>query len=367
MKLKNTTLELYYIEQKIKNNLINNDYSKWNTISIQFLLSIFSTKKYKKFHKICLLILSDYIKWFKINNNCLYNVSYYLTDLEYIYNLISDNLANKIITDIDYNNLLEQYITNDINDTNNKNKEIKNNYLNNSNYSNYCYLDGYINGNNFYILEIIFFIFLLVVLFLVKYCISYINKIQNIAFKKLNYNNGSLLSDNFLIPLESNNNNNKMSEIINSYFQHTSNKSNILPPESLSQVPDSAKINFFGFSLPESKKEHTVYDTIPDKMKSLFNNFFEQFPTKDLEEKMKENNSNETTKKIFSESNENNEENIFSNILVDKIKIFLDNNNLINNNNDINNIDNNEFLKIDSKKLFPDFAYFLPLIKNFLS
>ena len=200
MNLKNINLELYYIKQKIKNDFINTHYSKWNITSIHFLLSIFSVKKYKKFHNTCLLILSDYIKWFKYDNNYLYNQSYYPSDLEYIYNIISKNILNKIIdTNINYIEILEKYVQNDINNINNNN----NSYFDNS------YFD---NFNFFYIIEIIFFIAILLILFIIKYSFSFMNKIEynkinnKIEYDKIEYdkiNNDKINNDKNITKINS--------------------------------------------------------------------------------------------------------------------------------------------------------------------
>jgi hypothetical protein len=214
-------LELYYIEKKIKNELIDNIFIRWNIDSIHFLLSIFPEKKYKKFHNICLSILFDYVKWFKYENNYLYNRSYYPTDLDYIHGLISNDLLNNTNININYIDKLEQHIkTENINNKAfyypNYSNNYSNNYIDKSNS-----FSSYSNCNFIYIMEIIFFIFILAILFFIKYIYSCIN-ISKKPYQKIEFENkypcgfhssfGSFLND------KNNNKVNNINDKINSLF-----------------------------------------------------------------------------------------------------------------------------------------------------
>lgn len=203
-------LELYYIEKKIKNELIDNIFIRWNIDSIHFLLSIFPEKKYKKFHNICLSILFDYVKWFKYENNYLYNRSYYPSDLDYIYCLISNDLLNNTNIDVNYIDKLEQHIkTENINNKAFYYPNYSNNYIDtNNSFSN--------NFNFFYIMEIIFFIFILAILFFIKYIYSCIN-ISNKSYKKIEFENQYPISfsSSYGNILNNNDKNNKINNLFN--------------------------------------------------------------------------------------------------------------------------------------------------------
>lgn len=112
-------LEQYYINNKIKNMLIDIKFIYWDIENINFLLSIFQNKKYKIFYNICISIFLDYNNWLKKDNNSIYarlSKKYLITDLEYIYNKIlkdinsSENISEN---NINYINILEEYIKND--------------------------------------------------------------------------------------------------------------------------------------------------------------------------------------------------------------------------------------------------------------
>lgn len=246
-------LELYYIEKKIKNILIDNIFAKWNVDSINFLLSIFPEKKYKKFHNTCLSILFDYIKWFKYENNYLYNRSYYPNDLDYIHSLISNDLLNNTNTNVNYIEKLEKYINTE--NINNKAFYYPNNYSNN-------YIDtsngfnSYSNFNFVYIMEIIFFIFILVILFFIKYIYSCIN-ISNKSYKKIEFENQypigfSSTFGNFLNDKNTNKVNNT-SNIINDKINYLFNSANPISSDGL-----------------ETMKEWMTPDILFSKITSLF-------------------------------------------------------------------------------------------------
>jgi hypothetical protein len=165
-------LEQYYIENKIKNLLINNKFINWDIENIHFLLSIFENNKYKLYNNISTLLLLDYINWLKKDNNSIYaklEKKYLISDLEYIYNKIStdtkDNL--NIENNINYVNILEEYIKND--------KEIPNNYITNPGYDYICSYDynNLSNNNYVYYFELAMLFFFILFLFLIKYFFSF--------------------------------------------------------------------------------------------------------------------------------------------------------------------------------------------------
>ena len=103
--ISNTT-DLDYLQNEIKNNLINKDFIDWNKDSIYLLLSVYENKEseYKDFQKINLILLDRYIVWYKkVQNKIIINSyeQYSLEDLEYISSLIKfDNMPqnyNKIL------------------------------------------------------------------------------------------------------------------------------------------------------------------------------------------------------------------------------------------------------------------------------
>lgn len=118
-------IEKEYIEKKIKNELINKDFETWNKETINFLVSIYEHDKYNDFYSINLILLNDYINWYKKNveeseNSCknstdplpiiddnlpkkhiIINDMYELKDLTYIYSIINDDI---------YHNIRDNYI-----------------------------------------------------------------------------------------------------------------------------------------------------------------------------------------------------------------------------------------------------------------
>ena len=95
-------MEEVSIQQKIKEDLINKEFKDWDKTSINFLISIFEFEKYNSIYNPNLLLLDNYIKWYKkeYNEEIRQNM-YKIENLEYIYCLIN----NKI-----YYNLKEDYI-----------------------------------------------------------------------------------------------------------------------------------------------------------------------------------------------------------------------------------------------------------------
>ena len=277
-------LELYYIEKKIKNELIDNIFAKWNIDSINFLLSIFSEKKYKKFHNTCLSILFDYVKWFKYENNYLYNRSYYPTDLDYIYSLISNDLLNNTNINVNYIEKLEIYIKTE--NINNKAFYYPNNYPNNysNNYSNNYpnnYPNNYIDTSNefssnfnfFYIMEIIFFIFILAILFFIKYIYSCIN-ISNKPYKKLEFENQYPigLSGSFGNFFNDKNTNkvNSTSNIINDKINNLFNSTNPITSDGTGTMKEWMSPDILFSKITSLLEKDDFKDTIKDTIKDNF-------------------------------------------------------------------------------------------------
>jgi hypothetical protein len=113
-----------YIEKKIKEELINKEFELWDKESINFLISIFEFEKYSEFYQINLMLLNDYINWYKKNicQNEIHNQNmYHIKDLMNIYCIINEdiyynvhynyvNILNKNYN-YSYNNLTTQFTT----------------------------------------------------------------------------------------------------------------------------------------------------------------------------------------------------------------------------------------------------------------
>jgi hypothetical protein len=84
-------MEEEYIQKKIKDKLINTEFKNWNKESINFLISIFEFEKYSSLYSVNLMLLNDYIDWYKINkdNNV---VMYELDKLMNIYCIINEDI-----------------------------------------------------------------------------------------------------------------------------------------------------------------------------------------------------------------------------------------------------------------------------------
>ena len=56
-----------YIKKRINKELIKKKFEEWNKDTILFLTFIYKNRTYTKFYDINLLLLEDYIKWYKKN------------------------------------------------------------------------------------------------------------------------------------------------------------------------------------------------------------------------------------------------------------------------------------------------------------
>lgn len=99
-------MEEEYIQKKIKDKLINVEFKNWNKESINFLLSIFEFEKYSSLYSVNLMLLDDYILWYKDNTDSKFNM-YELDKLRNIYCVLNEDI---------YYNVHYNYI-NIINDT----------------------------------------------------------------------------------------------------------------------------------------------------------------------------------------------------------------------------------------------------------
>jgi hypothetical protein len=88
-----------YIEKKIKTELVNKDFELWDKDSINFLVSIFEFEKYGEYYNINLMLLNDYIIWYKKNNcqNAIHNQNMYtVKELMNIYCIINEDIYHNV-------------------------------------------------------------------------------------------------------------------------------------------------------------------------------------------------------------------------------------------------------------------------------
>jgi hypothetical protein len=84
-----------YFEKKIKIELSEKEFQHWNKESILFLVSIFEYDKLKSLYDFNLILLNDYIKWFKKIEKDDKNVDMYDSELlTRLYLLIKEDLNN---------------------------------------------------------------------------------------------------------------------------------------------------------------------------------------------------------------------------------------------------------------------------------
>jgi len=100
-------IEVEYLEKKIKKKLVKKHFRKWNKDSIKFLASMFEYPKYDKLYDFNLILLDDYINWYK--KNSYITDQYSLDKLIDLYCLINSNIYRNIYTN--YDNLLDDIKT----------------------------------------------------------------------------------------------------------------------------------------------------------------------------------------------------------------------------------------------------------------
>lgn len=110
-------MELEYIKNKIKKELLKVKFKNWNKDTIIFLVYVFNDIKYSEFYEVNLLLLDDYIKWYQKNNTL--NDMYTIDKLIKLYCLIKEDLYYEKTNDYTY------FLNNDININIDKEEVIK--------------------------------------------------------------------------------------------------------------------------------------------------------------------------------------------------------------------------------------------------
>ena len=87
-------MEIAYLENKIKNELLNKEFKDWNKESIVSLVSVFQYSQCKQLYTINLILLDDYIKWIKKNTESNITSQYSLEKLVELQKLINSDLYN---------------------------------------------------------------------------------------------------------------------------------------------------------------------------------------------------------------------------------------------------------------------------------
>jgi hypothetical protein len=85
-------MEIEYHKKKIKNELLDLDFSAWTKESIITLVSVFQYSQCKELYTISLMILDDYLKWYKNNKDYYSSKQYSLEKLIDLQKLIKDDL-----------------------------------------------------------------------------------------------------------------------------------------------------------------------------------------------------------------------------------------------------------------------------------
>jgi hypothetical protein len=84
-------MNIEYVKNYIKKNLINNDFENWTQDHLYFLLYIFENSYYKEFNTVCIYVFGNYIDWC-ITHNIL-NTPFHINNLKYIYCLINNDIV----------------------------------------------------------------------------------------------------------------------------------------------------------------------------------------------------------------------------------------------------------------------------------
>ena len=98
------------LQEKIKIELKDIDFKNWNKNSIDFLISIFESDKYNSLYNDNLILLNDYIEWYR--NNSVQDM-YNFNNINKIYFLIKEDI--KVNIRDNYVNLLHNIENNKIN------------------------------------------------------------------------------------------------------------------------------------------------------------------------------------------------------------------------------------------------------------
>jgi hypothetical protein len=163
-------MEKEYIENKIKKELFEKDFAIWNKETIKFILHIFDLHNYHQYFNMLLLILNDYIIWYKnndtINDTIIEHDMYNIDDLINIYEIIKKdmNINNSYIGTLENKKEIEI-------ETIKHNEE--DNILDNNNIDDnqklHCPLHNLLNVSN-----IMYGIILTIFLIILKYLLSFI-------------------------------------------------------------------------------------------------------------------------------------------------------------------------------------------------
>jgi hypothetical protein len=104
-----------YIKKRINKELIKKKFEDWNKNTILFLIFIYKNSIYSKFYDINLLLLEDYIKWYKKNGTIqdMYSFDkltglylyikedlFYSKNNDYSYFLNNEKISNSLMDDI---------------------------------------------------------------------------------------------------------------------------------------------------------------------------------------------------------------------------------------------------------------------------
>lgn len=85
-------MEIEFIENRIKNQLLDKPFKDWNYDTIDFLIHIYDFDQYSQFHNMNLLLLEDYINWYKENSVEINNKMYSLERLIELKNKLKEDL-----------------------------------------------------------------------------------------------------------------------------------------------------------------------------------------------------------------------------------------------------------------------------------
>jgi hypothetical protein len=85
-------MDIEYIENRIKAELLNKPFEAWNYNTIDFLIYIYDFEQYNQYYNMNLLLLEDYINWYQEQSSEISNKTYSLEKLLDLKNEIKKNL-----------------------------------------------------------------------------------------------------------------------------------------------------------------------------------------------------------------------------------------------------------------------------------
>ncbi len=151
-------MEKKFLQKKIKEYFINKKFQEWNKETVDYLLMLIKINEYKEYHNMLFLLLNDYLLWLKNNNNDINNTDdindtnsidkYTYEDVLNFKNDLHDKLYNQVIEKDDNRDRI--YI-NDFGD------------------------DDIIEYNYFSAENILYFIFFMLCLLVIRFLFSLIN------------------------------------------------------------------------------------------------------------------------------------------------------------------------------------------------